>query len=143
MKRACGRVTERKIKFFDVAFFACFYRAKNRKSCCFSQQNIEECHLFIFGLFCLLICFVLLFFCLFPIREIHRHLQQLREYRPDFNLRNIFVSQDVDPLRVIRTTFAQIFVPTSQFCLEANRNNSNSWEFVLVIAMKKPRIVYA
>ena len=93
-----------------------------------------------------LVCFVCLFVlycCLFPIREIHRHLQQLREYRPDFNLRNIFVSQDVDPLRVIRTTFAQIFVPASQFCLEANRNNSNSWEFVLVIAMKKPRIVYA
>ena len=103
VKRACGRVTERKIKFFYVAFFTCFYRAKNRKSCCFSQQNIEECYLFIFSLFCLFIRLILLF-CLFPIREIHRHLQQLREYRPDFNLRNIFVSQDVDLLRVIRTT---------------------------------------
>lgn len=56
-----------------------------------------------------LVCFcffirLVLFFCLFPIREIHRHLKQLREYRPDFNLRNIFVSQDVDLLRVIRTT---------------------------------------
>ena len=142
MKRACGRVTERKIKFLIWLSLHVFTAPKTEKAVV-SPSKILKRVPFVYIWFVLFVIRFVLVFCLFPIREIHRHLQQLREYRPDFNLRNIFVSQDVDPLRVIRTTFAQIFVPASQFCLEANRNNSNSWEFVLVIAMKKPRIVYA
>ena len=42
-----------------------------------------------------------------------------------------------------KNNFAQIFVPALQFCLEANRNNSNWWEFVLVILVKRLQVVYA